>query len=111
MYSLDYDSLRVAIGYRGEKLGFMNSAGGHVKARGSSYVNATLRLDAVEVLTSALFLIEDLARGSMTFDTESEISGTLGLFFMELPLETKVSCEVVVNTRNQTITRQNCYPD
>ncbi|KAH6801561.1 hypothetical protein C2S52_002025 [Perilla frutescens var. hirtella] len=86
-YSLDYDSLRVAIGYRGEKLGFVISAGGHVKARGSSYVNATLRLDAVEVLTNAIFLIEDLARGSMMFDTESEISGTLGLFFIEFPLE------------------------
>lgn len=86
-YSLDYDSLRVAIGYRGDRLGFINSAGGQVRARGSSYVNATLRLDAVEVLSSAIFLIEDLARGSITFDTESEISGKLGLFFVDLPLK------------------------
>ncbi|KAG6388391.1 hypothetical protein SASPL_149816 [Salvia splendens] len=86
-YSLDYDSLRVAIGYRGERLGSVKSAGGHINARGSSYVNATLRLDAVEVLTSAIFLLEDLVRGSITFDTDTEISGELGLFFVDLPLK------------------------
>ncbi|XP_057772773.1 uncharacterized protein LOC130992236 isoform X2 [Salvia miltiorrhiza] len=110
-YSLDYDSLRVAIGYRGERLGSMKSAGGHINARGSSYVNATLRLDAVEVLSSAIFLLEDLVRGSITFDTVTEISGELGLFFVDLPLKTTVSCEIIVNTRNQTVTHQNCYPE
>lgn len=90
-YSLDYDSLRVAIGYRGENLGSVKSVGGHINARGSSYVNATLRLDAVEVLSSAIYLLEDLVRGSITFDTDSKISGELGLFFVELPLEVILS--------------------
>lgn len=72
-------------------LGSMKSTGGHINARGSSYVNATLRLDAVEVLTSAIFLLEDLVRGSITFDTDTEISGELGLFFVDLPLKVILS--------------------
>ncbi|KAI3463342.1 hypothetical protein Pfo_020005 [Paulownia fortunei] len=110
-YSIDYDSLLVSIGYQGKRLGFMTSDGGHIRARGSSYVNSTLQLDGVEILSDVILLLEDLAKGAIMFDTESEISGKLGLFFFHLPLKTKISCEVIVNTRNQTIARQSCYPE
>ncbi|KAL3824348.1 hypothetical protein ACJIZ3_020377 [Penstemon smallii] len=110
-YSMDYDSLIVAIGYRGKSLGFVTSDGGHIKARGSSYVNATLQLDGVEVLSDVILLLEDLAKGEITFDTVSEISGKLGISFLDLPLKAKISCEVIVNTRNQTVSRQSCYPE
>ncbi|XP_052181074.1 uncharacterized protein LOC127794181 [Diospyros lotus] len=111
LYSTDYRSLVVSIGYRGKQLGFMKSDRGFVRPRGSSYVDAVLELDGVEVLSDAILLLEDLARGSVPFDTVTEIRGQLGLFFFELPLKAKVSCEVYVNTRNQTIIRQNCYPE
>ncbi|KAL6496112.1 hypothetical protein OROHE_027508 [Orobanche hederae] len=88
-YSIDYDSMNVAIGYRGRRLGFMSSDGGRIRARHSSYVNATLQLDGAEVLSDAILLIEDLARGEITFDTETAISGKLGLFFFDLPLKTE----------------------
>lgn len=110
-YSFDYESLLVTIGYRGKRLGYMTSDGGHIRARGTSYVNGTLRLDGVEMLNDAIPLIEDLAKGAVTFDTVSEIRGKLGLFFFDLPLKTKISCEVIVNTHNQTIAHQNCYPE
>ncbi|CAA0839088.1 Late embryogenesis abundant (LEA) hydroxyproline-rich glycoprotein family [Striga hermonthica] len=110
-YSLDYDSLLVAIGYRGKKLGHVTSAGGSIEARGSSYVNATLQLDRVEILGDVVLLLEDLAKGVVMFDTVSEIGGRLGIVFFELPLKTKMTCEVIVNTRNQTISHQNCYPE
>ncbi|KAG8388330.1 hypothetical protein BUALT_Bualt02G0114500 [Buddleja alternifolia] len=109
-YSIDYDSLLVGIAYKGEELGFMTSDGGRIKARGSSYVNAALNLDGVEILSDVILLLEDLVRGEITFDTVSEISGKIGLFFFDIPIKAKVSCEVIVNTRNQTITRQSCYP-
>ncbi|KAG8379931.1 hypothetical protein BUALT_Bualt07G0141000 [Buddleja alternifolia] len=110
-YSIDYDSLLVSIGYRGKNLGFVTSGGGHIKARASSYVNATLQLDGQEVLSDVILLLEDLAKGAITFDTVSGINGTLGVVFFDLPLKTKISCEVIVNTRNQTISRQSCYPE
>ncbi|XP_058080520.1 uncharacterized protein LOC131228695 [Magnolia sinica] len=109
--SLDYGSILVSIGYRGRQLGYVTSAGGHIRARGSSYVNATLQLDGVEILHDVLYLIEDMARGSIPFDTVTEIQGQLGLLFFDFPIQTKVSCEVYVNTDNQTIVRQDCYPE
>ncbi|KAL0354694.1 UNVERIFIED_CONTAM: protein ROLLING AND ERECT LEAF 2 [Sesamum radiatum] len=110
-YELDYDSLLVAIGYRGKRLGYVTSDGGHIKARGSSYVNATLQLDRVEILSDVVLLIEDLAKGEVTFDTESEITGKLGVVVFDLPLKTKVKCEVIVNTKDKTVSRQSCYPE
>lgn len=86
-YSLDYDSLLVAIGYRGKRLGFVTSGGGHVESRGSSYVNATLEMDGVEVLSDAILLVEDLAKGAITFDTVSEMSGRIGLYLFDLPIK------------------------
>ncbi|XP_047324458.1 uncharacterized protein LOC124927986 isoform X2 [Impatiens glandulifera] len=111
LFSLDYSSLDVSIGYRGRQLGIVTSDGGHVKARASSYVNATLVLDGFEVIHDAFYLIEDLARGSIPFDSISEVKGTVGLFFLKIPIKAKVSCEVCVNTSSQTIVRQDCYPE
>ncbi|XP_051119045.1 uncharacterized protein LOC127243194 [Andrographis paniculata] len=109
-YSIEYDTLVVAIGYRGEKLGQMTSNGGRIRARGNSYVNGTVRLDGIEVFGDAIFLLEDLSKGAIPFDTVSEINGKLGLFFFNVPLKAKISCEIIVSTSNQTITHQNCYP-
>ncbi|KAL5987792.1 hypothetical protein ACLOJK_035546 [Asimina triloba] len=86
-YSLDYRSLNVSIGYRGRDLGFVTSTGGRIRARGSSYVDATLRLDGVEILHDVLYLLEDMARGLIPFDTVSEIDGKLGLLFISFPIK------------------------
>ncbi|XP_073124105.1 uncharacterized protein [Henckelia pumila] len=110
-YSVDYDWVNVTIGYRGQNLGNATSEGGKVKARSSSYVNATLDLDAVEILSDVVTLVKDVAEGEITFDTESKIGGKLKLFFFDLPLKATISCEVVADTSNQTISSQNCYPE
>ncbi|CAL5397051.1 unnamed protein product [Camellia sinensis] len=109
-FSLDYSSVHVTIGYRGRELGFVTSNGGHVKARGSSYVNATLVLDGFEVIHDVVYLIADLARGTIPFDTDSEVNGTVEIFFIDVPIKATISCEVFVNTNNQTVIRQNCLP-
>ncbi|KAL2463126.1 Late embryogenesis abundant (LEA) hydroxyproline-rich glycoprotein family [Forsythia ovata] len=110
-YSIDYDSLAVAIGYRGDRLGYVTSDCGYVRARGQSYVNATLQLDGVEILSDVILLLEDLAKGSVPFDTVTEIDGKLGVFFFNIPLKAKLSCEIIVNAHNQTIDHQSCYPE
>lgn len=86
-YSVDYDALVVSIAYRRKRLGYVTSDEGHLKARASSYINATLELKGIEIITDVLPLIEDVARGSVTFDTVTEISGQLGLFLLDLPLQ------------------------
>nr|GMD37279.1 transmembrane protein 106C [Ipomoea batatas] len=110
-YSIDYTSLVVWIGYRGKQLGNVTSDKGHLQARASSYINATLELEGVEIFSDVLSIIEDVSKGSITFDTVTLINGQLDLYFFHLPLEGKVSCEIVVDTNNQTISSQDCYPE
>ncbi|KAI8544422.1 hypothetical protein RHMOL_Rhmol08G0295500 [Rhododendron molle] len=83
--AVDVTSLTVSIGYRGKQLGFVTSDGGHVRPRGSSYVDATLELDGV--ISDVVLLVEDLARGSVRFDTVTEVRGRVGVFFLQLPLK------------------------
>ncbi|CAN4088921.1 unnamed protein product [Withania somnifera] len=110
-YSVSFRSLGISIGYRGKQLGYVVSDHGRIKARASSYVNATLELTDVSIFSDAIPLIEDLAKGSITFDTVTEIGGELGLVLFDIPIKGKVSCEIVVDTRNETISHQNCYPE
>ncbi|KAK9142463.1 hypothetical protein Syun_011863 [Stephania yunnanensis] len=110
-FSLHYNSLFVSIRYRGRELGVVESSGGFVKARGSSYVDATLQLDGVEFLMDFFSLVEDLSKGVIPFETVTEVGGDLGLLVFHVPIKATVSCEVYVNTNNQTIERQNCYPE
>jgi hypothetical protein len=110
-FSLKYDSLVVSIGYRGRQLGVVTSDGGKIRARGSSYVNATLVLDGVAVVHDVVYLVEDLARGLIPFDTESEVKGTVGILFVDVPIKARISCEVYVSTNDQTVTHQDCYPE
>lgn len=88
-FSVKYDALDVSIAYRGKKLGFVDSDGGRIKARGSSYVNATLLVDGFEVLHDFFYLIEDVAAGKVPFDTVSTIKGEFGLFFLKIPIRVR----------------------
>ncbi|XP_055826797.1 uncharacterized protein LOC129895160 isoform X1 [Solanum dulcamara] len=110
-YSVNFRSVVISVGYRGKQLGHVISDYGRIKARASSYVNATLELTDVSIFSDIIPLIEDLARGSITFDTVTQIGGELGLVLFDIPIKGKVSCEIVVDTRNETITHQNCYPE
>ncbi|KAF5787599.1 hypothetical protein HanXRQr2_Chr10g0454611 [Helianthus annuus] len=56
------------------------------------------------------FFIEDLLRGEIPLTAVSEIRGGLGIVLFDLPIKAKLSCEVVMNTHNQTIERQDCCP-
>lgn len=87
VYSMDYQSLDVAVGYRGKKLGHVRSDGGHVKAKGSSDVDAKLAFEGINVMSDVVFFLEDLAKGTIPFDTNSEVEGYLGLFFFHFPME------------------------
>ncbi|KAB2618538.1 hypothetical protein D8674_014407 [Pyrus ussuriensis x Pyrus communis] len=108
-FSLNYDSLKVTVGYRARELGVVSSDGGRVRARASSYVNATLVIDGLQVLHDVFYLLEDLAKGVIPFDTDTEVDGSLGLLFFRIPIKARASCEVYVGTTNQTVVREDCY--
>lgn len=87
-FSLTYDTLAVSVGYRGRQLGFVTGGGGgRIRARGSSYVDATLTIDGFEVIYDAFYLLEDIAKGVIPFDTDTRVEGKLGLFFFTVPLK------------------------
>ncbi|CAA7043875.1 unnamed protein product [Microthlaspi erraticum] len=110
VYSFDFTALDVAVDYRGKTLGHVSSDGGHVTAMGSSYLEAETELDGVTVFPDVIHLIYDLAKGSVEFDTVTETKGKLGVLFFRFPLKAKVACGILVDTVNQTISRQSCRP-
>lgn len=57
-----------------------------MRARGSSYVNASLKLNGLEVIHDVIYLIEDLIKGVIPFDTVTMVKGELGVLFFEIPL-------------------------
>ncbi|KAI4347135.1 hypothetical protein L6164_007978 [Bauhinia variegata] len=109
-FALNYDSLVVSVGYRGRELGIVSSEGGRLKARGSSYINATLNVNGFQVIHDVFYLLKDLAKGVIPFDTHTRVKGELGLLFFNIPLKGTVSCDVLVNTDEQRIVHQDCYP-
>ncbi|KAG8044160.1 hypothetical protein GUJ93_ZPchr0043g16393 [Zizania palustris] len=111
LFALDYSHLDVAIGYRGAHLGRVTSGGGRVRARAVSYIDADLSLDGIRVVEDAIYLLEDLARGSVPFDTVAEVEGHVHFFFLSIPVKGRISCVVHINPHNQTIVHQDCYPE
>lgn len=89
VYSMDYTMIDVTVGYRGKKLGHVRSHRGHVRSRGSSFVDAQLDFDGVELMSDAVYLLKDLAKGRVPFETRTEIKGQLGLLFIQVPLSVK----------------------
>lgn len=92
LYSMNYRSLHVAIEYRGKELGNVTSEEGHVRARGSSLVDASLELNGVAVLSDVIFVLEDLAKGTIPIDTVTEVRGSMGFLFFQLPLRVSLLC-------------------
>lgn len=86
-FALGYDNVTVGIEYRGRPLGTAVALGGVVEARGVSYAAAKLRLDGIRVLEDALFLIEDLLRGNIPFDTVTLLDGDLRFLSFDVPIQ------------------------
>lgn len=84
---MDYKGLYVAIGYRGKELGHVMSGGGHVRAKGLSYVETRVEFVRVEVVRELIYLVEDLAKGFIKFDTLTQVDGSFGLSFFQVPLK------------------------
>ncbi|KAJ1701144.1 hypothetical protein LUZ63_000923 [Rhynchospora breviuscula] len=91
-FALDYRSVVSSVSYRGRYLGSVHSAGGRVAAKGESNLEAELWLDSVKIVDELVYLIEDLTKGSVPFDTVTEVEGSLGLIFAEIPVKGNISC-------------------
>jgi hypothetical protein len=91
LFALDYARLDVDVAYRGKAFGRVTSGGGSVAARAVSYVDADLDLNGIRVVEDAIYLLEDLARGSIPFDTVVEVEGNLHFFFFTVPVKVRAA--------------------
>lgn len=87
----------------------MTSDGGRIRARGSSYVDATLDLDGFEVIHDVFYLLEDLARGVIPFDTNSMVEGNLGFFLFDIPIKVKLSIIRIFRVKLRTFPRMRFF--
>lgn len=69
----------------------MTSDGGKIRARGVSYVDAELDLDGIRVISDAFYLIEDILKGSIPFETVTEVDGRLHVLFFDIPVDVSLS--------------------
>ncbi|KAG8097866.1 hypothetical protein GUJ93_ZPchr0013g35341 [Zizania palustris] len=76
--------------------GRVTSGGGRVRARAVSYVDADLSLDGIRVVEDAIYLLVDLARGSVPFDTVAEVEGHVRFFFLSIPVKVSTNKTIVV---------------
>ncbi|KAG0463554.1 hypothetical protein HPP92_019623 [Vanilla planifolia] len=110
LFSIDYSSIHSSLFYRGEDLGSVTTLGGRIAARRVSYVDADLHLDGVRLLGDLFYLIGDVAKGSVPFDSVTEIKGRLRIFFFDVPIKGKISCVVHVKPEDQSIRYEDCRP-
>lgn len=103
------DYLKVGIAYRGEKIGRVTSVNSaYIPPRGTAYVDATLDIEGFQVLADVIYLLEDIAHGHIPLQTITNFDGYIRLFSLKVPLQAIMSCEVVVDTNQQTVLRQEC---
>lgn len=90
VYAMDYEALEVAVGYRGRRLGQATFQQGYVRALGSSYLDAEVEFNEVGVFSDVVLLLEDLAKGTVPFDTVTEVQGRLGFLVFQFPLQVRM---------------------
>ncbi|CAN0878265.1 hypothetical protein LINGRAHAP2_LOCUS12381 [Linum grandiflorum] len=110
VYAAALRKMDVEVMYRGKTIGEVKIGKEVViRAYATSYVEAEMKLNGIGVIADALLLIGDLKKGKVPFGTVVEVGGKFGFLWFGFPLKTKMSCEVLLNTHNQTIVRQSCY--
>ena len=81
LFQLNYNSLDMSVGYKGRDLGFVSSQGERMRSRASLYMNR------LEVIHNVFYLLEDLPKGVIPFDADTQVNGMLGLFFFKIILK------------------------
>ncbi|KAM0830961.1 hypothetical protein ACQ4PT_065862 [Festuca glaucescens] len=85
LFALDYSRLDIDVAYCGKALG-------RVSARAAvSYIDADLDLNGICVVEDAIYLLEDLARRSIPFDTVVQVEGNIHFFFFTVLVKVRVA--------------------
>ncbi|XP_057736715.1 uncharacterized protein LOC130951970 [Arachis stenosperma] len=109
VYWMDLKEVDVGMKYRGRKLGHVESGRWHVRGWGWCHVYGDLEFGGLPPV-DVVHLIEDIKKGSALFHGVAEVSGQLGFLGFRSPYVFKAvrACDVLVNTKNQTVVHQHC---
>ncbi|KAF0907082.1 hypothetical protein E2562_014683 [Oryza meyeriana var. granulata] len=108
---LRYHAVSAAVSYRGHLLGSAAArpGSGELDARGTTYADAEVWVDAGRVLDDVIDLIGDLAAGSLPLEIVTEVVGAVRVFHLDIPVKGLISCSVNVSPDTQRIISQDCY--
>ncbi|KAJ8440046.1 hypothetical protein Cgig2_020534 [Carnegiea gigantea] len=71
----------------GEGLGSRDFRGRAREGEGSSYVDAVVDVYGTDLISDWIYLLDDLAKGLIRFDTLIQVAGCIGLFLFKVPLK------------------------
>ncbi|XP_040382043.1 uncharacterized protein LOC102714338 [Oryza brachyantha] len=108
---LRYRAVSAAVSYRGHLLGSAAArpGSGDLDARGTTYADAEVWVDAGRVIDDVIDLIGDLAAGSLPLEIVTEVVGAVRVFRFDIPVKGLISCSVNVSPDTQRIISQDCY--
>ncbi|KAG8100347.1 hypothetical protein GUJ93_ZPchr0013g36219 [Zizania palustris] len=86
---LRYRAVSAAVSYRGHLLGSgaARPRSGELDARGTTYADAKVSVDAGRVLDNVVDLIGDLAAGSLPLEIVTEVVGAVKFFRYDIPVK------------------------
>uniref|UniRef100_A0A1D1ZD08 Hybrid signal transduction histidine kinase M n=1 Tax=Anthurium amnicola TaxID=1678845 RepID=A0A1D1ZD08_9ARAE len=104
-----YDIL-MSLGYEGMWKESKMANGTSVEARSTSSIDLTMQLELKPILHKTSSRIEDILKDSTSLGLAIEIGGNFHLLYLNVPINGRMSCEINVDTENQAIASQDCYP-
>ncbi|MCO5579330.1 hypothetical protein L7F22_033185 [Adiantum nelumboides] len=107
-FGVTYENVTVSILFEGDEIAQVESYGAKLDPRSSSYADATLDLHSYRVANNVLRLLADIANKALPLQTITMCKGHINLYILKLPLEGKVTCNLVVNPQEQLIASQVC---
>ncbi|XP_024529145.1 uncharacterized protein LOC112345843 [Selaginella moellendorffii] len=107
-FAVDYDRVTVRIYYHGDELGHVDSAGGSVPARRTVNLTANATLQGLEIVKNAMRLISDANKEKIPVSVAAGFDGNLEILAIHPSIKVAISCDLVVDPRNNTILSQEC---
>ncbi|KAI5082624.1 hypothetical protein GOP47_0002367 [Adiantum capillus-veneris] len=107
-FGVTYENVTVSILFEGDEIAQVESYGAKLDALSTSYADATLELHSYCIASNVLKLLADVANKALPLQTITMCRGNINLYILKLPLEGKVTCNLVVNPQDQLIISQDC---
>lgn len=109
LLGFEYDHVRSAVGYRGQRVGEAETTtGGVVRARSSKTTTVELDLVGSELLENARDLLADVARRKLPIEANSTIYGAAKVLGWRWKLTVAVDCNLIIDPVKKLLLDNAC---